>query len=188
MPELPRLDRDVADVGVVARARRSRRASSARIVVSCAREVLVAAGVRLLGRDRAAHLLERLVEVVRQAPSSTPAPGRRGSRPSAPSGSRARTSPRPSPGTDRGSRRGRSCRRSAVTCGFVDDGEIIGTPYCCATRPPAMRQRRGDLAEHRHDLVARDEPRDRGAGLLGLALVVVGLELDLLPRRPRPRR
>lgn len=25
----------------------------------------------------------------------------------------------------------------SVTAAFVEDGEIIGTPYCWATRPPA---------------------------------------------------
>jgi hypothetical protein len=39
-----------------------------------------------------------------------------------------------------------------VTCGFVDDGEIIGTPYCWATRPPASESGRRDLAEHRATL------------------------------------
>ena len=49
-----------------------------------------------------------------------------------------------------------------------------------ANRRAHQRQARGHFAQHGHNVVARDEPRDRRARLAGIALVVVGDDANLL--------
>ena len=65
-----------------------------------------------------------------------------------------------------------------VTLSFVDDGEIIGTRYFCATAPPASDRLDATSPRIATHVVLGDQPRDRGAGLLRLAGVVERDQLD----------
>ena len=69
---------------------------------------------------------------------------------------------------------------TSVTSGFVDDGETIGTPFSWQTGAPTSDRLDATSPSTATTPSLRDEPRDGGARLARLALVVVRDDANLL--------